>query len=89
VSRHGTPIQLLHLRRHVDVGIVIDSQDGIVPEYEDREACVFSNYNWTNWLELTGMERAYAVAHYRMHHTIEAHINDAYDKAGKRATPNK
>lgn len=49
-----------------------------VPEYDEREACNFNGYTWTQWVEeLTGWEKAKLVAYYRMHHLVEAHVNDA------------
>ena len=52
----------------------------MVPEYEEREASVFSHYNWMQWQELPWNERAEAVAHYRMHSLIESHMQQAIEQ---------
>lgn len=56
---------------------------GAVPEYECREAAVYTHVPWATWLTMDGRERAAAVAHYRAHLLIEAHINDASEKASE------
>lgn len=53
---------------------------GLVPEFEEREAAVFVHIAWEEWQVISGLERAKAVAHYRMHSMIEAHVNDAVSK---------
>ena len=57
---------------------------GQVPELECREAANFALYNWREWLELEHEDRVMAVAHYRMHIAIEAHVNDASERAAER-----
>lgn len=50
---------------------------GMVPEYEAREAAVYVHCPWHVWIKLTGADRAYAVAHYRTHLAIGAHVQQA------------
>lgn len=57
----------------------------IVPEYEEREAAVFTHTNWSQWLKLSWYDRAASIAQYRTHHLIEAVVNDeASYQANKR-----
>lgn len=59
--------------------------DGItVPEFECREAAVYGHYNWTEWAELDHLDRAGAVAQYRLHHMIESHVQDESRKDSER-----
>lgn len=55
-------------------------------EYETREAMVYCNYNMIEWMQIDYTERARAVAQYRSHSLIEAHVSDAVDKAPKRGS---
>lgn len=80
MTRHGTPIREYPLHRKFDSGIDTYAPSGYVSEYEVREAARFGNYSWSAWLELDYADRAVAVAHYRIHHLIEAHVNDAVDR---------
>ncbi len=50
---------------------------GLVPTLEERDAAVFSQYNWPSWQALTWQERAEAIAHFRLHHIVDLHRNDA------------
>jgi hypothetical protein len=81
--RHGTPIQDYQLPTKLSVGITIEALEmslGMVPEYEAREAAVYSHCPWTTWTqEYNSYERACAVAHYRIHLAIESHVSDAAD----------
>lgn len=45
---------------------------------------IYCNYNWSEWMQLDWSERARAVAQYRSHNLIEAHVADAIDKMPKR-----
>ena len=55
-----------------------------IPEFEAREAAQYVHCPWTNWMEnLTWFDRAKAVAHYRTHLSIEAHVADAVDRKAK------
>lgn len=53
---------------------------GLVCDYEAREVAIFSGYKWVEWRKLEWFERASAVAHYRMHFLVEAHVQDAIRK---------
>lgn len=53
-------------------------------EYECREVAVASLYNWTQWLELDEGERAMCVAHCRVHHAIDANVQQAYTRYSER-----
>jgi hypothetical protein len=54
-----------------------------VPEIEEREAAIFCGYTWKEWQEFSLLDpegrwnRAAGIAHYRLHHLIEQHIDDA------------
>lgn len=79
--RHNQPLLSYPLSNKVNSGISQQSTQGLVTEYECREACIFGNYNWTTWLDsLTEEERAKTVAHYRLHASIEANVADAHAK---------
>lgn len=80
VLRNGEPIQLYPLKDSIHTGIETDDLReilGMIPEYEEREACVFSGYAWREWLTEDIRERAAAVAHYRLHNQITRHAQDA------------
>lgn len=49
-----------------------------MPDYEERQAARFGNYNWSEWCTLTKPERALGVAYYRMQHLIELHVEEAH-----------
>lgn len=68
--------------RTLDSGIEVGGGlPGYVPEYECREACVYAVATWYDWLHvMDGLDRAAAVAHYRVHLMIDAHINDAAEQ---------
>jgi len=57
--------------------------EGVVPELEEREAAVFCGYTWKEWLgfdllDLEGRyQRSAGIAHYRLHHIIQQHTDDA------------
>ena len=50
---------------------------GYVAEFELREAMVYCNLNWLQWLSVPADERAKCVAQYRLHYLVEAHSSDA------------
>lgn len=64
--------------------------EGLVPEIEEREAAIFSGYTWKEWLEFDLLDpegrwnRAAGVAHYRLHHLIAQHVDDAISQDVKR-----
>ena len=49
----------------------------MVPEFEEREAATFVQVSWAEWLEMDWQEKASAIAHYRAHNLIEAHVQHA------------
>ncbi len=51
--------------------------DGLVAEMEERDAAVFSHYDWDRWTHLSWEARAKTIAHFRLHHLIDLHRNDA------------
>lgn len=51
---------------------------GLVTEYECREAARFVLVSWAQWLAMDEAQRAYSVAHYRLHSAIEANVSDAH-----------
>lgn len=58
---------------------------GTVPEFECREAAVFVQVSWREWVEqMDGRERAFAVAHYRTSIAVKAHVEDAAINASRR-----
>ena len=59
---------------------------GLVPEMEEREASVFSQYTWDRWRDLPWQERANSIAHFRLHHLIDLHSNDAVSSEMRRRT---
>lgn len=69
----------------MDAGIqIVPAMPGQVPEIECREAAVYTGVTWREWTTLlTAYDREYAVAHYRMHLLIEAHVNDAAQKRSR------
>jgi hypothetical protein len=70
------PLTRLTIKQTLNLEIAFETPAGLVPEYECREACVYLGYRWPEWEQLHWFERANAVAHYRTHALIEAHIND-------------
>lgn len=73
----------MHLKQRLRSGIAFEGRPDLVPEFEAREACVYTNYTWDRWQELDWLERATCVAQYRMHNLIDAHMNDAVTKASE------
>ena len=84
MRRHGEDISSYPVHQNVNTGIEIFSNNGFVPEYEEREAAVFALIPWSEWDNLSWYERAAAVAHYRMHNIIETHVNDAIESERRR-----
>lgn len=62
---------------------IIGLVEGVVAEFEEREAAIFSGYTWKEWQEFDLLDpvgrwsRASGVAHYRLHSLIEQHVEDA------------
>lgn len=66
-----------HLPQRINPDIQFENYiAGIVTEYEARESAIYLGYTWTEWMQLHWFERASAVAFYRTHLSIQAHIND-------------
>lgn len=57
----------------------------MVHDYECREAAVYLGYRWPEFVQLGWFDKACAVAHYRLHNLIEAHVNDAIVSKQERA----
>ena len=80
----GRPIQEVTLPKRIDSGIVQIGTEGLVPEYEEREAAVYAQYTPMQWSALDWAERALTVAQYRCHFVIEALLHEAADRAADR-----
>lgn len=81
MTRHGVPITEHLIPSKIDTGIGVEQFiPGFVPLYEQLEACIFGNYNWDQWFELSHVERVYCIAQYRMHSMIERHVQQAVNK---------
>lgn len=78
--KNGLPIDQYELPDRIDTGIEISVMLlGTVPEYEAREASRFSGYTFSEWQSIHYMERACAVAYYRLHYKIEAFTQKAIE----------
>ena len=85
VYRDGELISEAPLRKVVHTGIGFEPVlPGLVPEIEEREACLFSGYTWHDWQELSKAERTDGVAHFRLHHLMELHKAEAVEDAAER-----
>ncbi len=85
VERNGQPIMEHPLAETVRTGVAYNaSLPGLVPLMEERDAAVFSQHNWADWEGLSWQERANAIAHFRLHHVVELHRNDALATEMKR-----
>lgn len=74
------PLRQVSLRHQIDAKISVESDDiqyGLVPEFEEREAAIFAVCPWHIWIDLPWEDRSAAVAHYRLHLLVEAHVNEA------------
>jgi len=49
----------------------------LVPLMEEMEAMRFAGYTLRQWTEMESEEKAFAVAHYRLHGLVEMHKEDA------------
>lgn len=77
MTKDGLPIKLFELPERIDTGIESGALEGVVADYDAREAARFSGYSWNEWLKIHYMERAQAVAYYRLHYRIEAFVQKA------------
>lgn len=78
MTRNGDPIAGQRVRLIVETGIEYGILiPGLVPPYEEREACIFAGYTMAAWRLLGWMDKADAVAHFRLHHAIRLHSEEA------------
>lgn len=86
ILRDGEPIELMPLQRSVRTGIAyadVRMDLGMVAEYEEREAAVYSSVPWLDWLEMPTIERAACVAHLRLSRMVSMHSQDAVMRDGE------
>ena len=82
----GRPISSVQLKSQLNAQITAGRGEfGLVSEYEEREAAIFVLCPWHIWTELEWQERAAAIAHYRVHFLVEAHVNEAAEKAANKS----
>lgn len=73
------------MRRSVRVGLAVESEvPGTVPIYEALEAAIYCGYTVSGWWDVDWLERARAVAQYRMHNLIESHVQNAINRETER-----
>lgn len=75
------------LPQKVNTGITIQGPTDLVPEYDEREAAIYSLIPWNQWDKMSYGDRVGVVAHYRVHQQIEAHIHQAYEDDAKMRAP--
>lgn len=83
IVRDGEPLAAIPLRNAVRTGIAYDDVRvdlGLIAEFEERQAAQFANTPWMQWVEISPLERAAIVAHYRMHYQVSLHSSDAVTK---------
>lgn len=79
------PINKYHLIDEIGIDIAYHKiHPCVVAEYEAREAAVFGNYTWKEFNELELGEKAMCIAHYRMHHKIDAVVQQEVTEYSKR-----
>lgn len=67
----------------------METRFGTVPEFEEREAARYCALSWTDWTNKADWyDRAGAVAHYRTHLSVEAHLHDAAEFAANKQRAN-
>jgi hypothetical protein len=82
VTREGEPIEQYSLQETVDTGISLGNLlPGMVPLYEEREACCTNNYTWRQWEKLNWKERAELL--------LEMNRSDAMNREMKRRNRSK
>ena len=82
VERSGDSIRTASVRHRIQTGITFRAPyPGIVPEMEEREAAMFASIRFLHWQKMTREERVDGVAHYRLHHLVEMHSEDAVSTA--------
>lgn len=85
MTRSGIPLREYLLPKQINIDISTPSLFGLIGELEEREAAIYSLYNWTKWQQLSYDERVAAISHYRLHLLIDSHIQDAIDKHAAKA----
>lgn len=79
--RHGALIWLHDVGKPVDTGIEFCSDlDGLVSDFEAREAAVYCHYTPRQFEGLAHEDRARTVAQYRLHRLVELHSDDAVNR---------
>lgn len=58
----------------------------LVPLFEEMEAMRFAGYTERQWRDMDSEEKAFSVAHYRMHGMVEMHKEDAVAEKVKEKT---
>lgn len=92
VLRDGEPLSAIALRHTVKTGISANEVRldlGMISEFEERQAAVFTGTPWTEWMAVDPRERAASVAHMRYHHLIGVHTNDAVNRDSERRRKRK
>lgn len=92
VLRDGEPLSAIPLRDIVRTGISpneVRLDLGMVSEFEERQAAVFTGTPWTEWMATDPRERAASVAHMRYHHLISVHTSDAVNRDTERKRKRK
>lgn len=80
VLRHGERIDLQETTSEVHTGISYDTQmKGVVPFFEEYDAMIAANYNRIEWDRLPPIDRAEAVAHFRLSKHIAVHTHEAIE----------
>lgn len=78
MTRNGEPIWRYAISKPVQTGIGIEPlMDGLVPEFECREAAVYCHYRPNEFEQLPAGERAMCVAQYRLSRLVDLHSQDA------------
>ena len=62
---------------------------GLVPFFEEYDAMISAGYNANEWENLDPIERADAVAYYRLQKLVSLHENDAVQKHMERQRKRK
>jgi hypothetical protein len=82
VLRDGNPIATAAVWTDIQVvtGIAYARQlPGCIPFFEEYDAMKEAGYNEREWMELSPIERAMAVAHYRIRKYVSLHEADAVE----------
>ena len=78
MERDGEDIREARLHNGVRTGLSFGRLlPSLVPLYEEMEAMRFAGYNERAWRRLDTEEKAFHVAHFRVHGLVEMHKDDA------------